>query len=291
MTLTTNQASDVTTIGRMWYHAALFCLERAEFMRVPSLCTVQAVAVLSMCFNLYGDADLGHHMRSSAIRVGQRIGLNKPCSPCIDNMSADAQNRLWWTLTICEWYVFRHRLVCIAAVLIFLSRLNVPYQRPQIDEADFDVPLPSPTNPLHGTAQVDAVHYHAFMARTALVYHRFCQSVTRGSTSVPDDVRAADDELAQVIETLPSYLQPDFTGAGRDGGGNDDAFPWLEWQRFDITLVLLHHRIRINRTLQRQWLANPEEFVWARSISVRSALDIIWISKHWDQPLSQRKQW
>ncbi len=94
----------VEEISRIWYDAAIFCLNRAEFMRVPHICTVQAVAILGMVFNIFGDADLGQHMRSSAIRIGRRLGLNTPCSDRAGTLSVEAQHRLWWTLIICEWY-------------------------------------------------------------------------------------------------------------------------------------------------------------------------------------------
>ncbi|KAL2206099.1 hypothetical protein CC79DRAFT_845803 [Sarocladium strictum] len=282
-------ASSVMVVSRMWYDAAIFCLERAEFMRTPSICTVQAVAVLSMCFNLFGDAELGHHMRSSAIRVARRIGLHTSTTRTANQqMSVASRNRLWWTLVICEWFV----LGTLEEVCANLGqRLNVQYDTPLIEEADFDLPLPAPTTPQSDDSDIDPVQYHAFMARTARVYHRFFQSVARGSISVPDAVRVADEELALLIDTLPAYLQPGAAHNASDDCETCQTYPWLKWQRFDVTLVLLHHRIRINRTLQRQWLSAPDEFRWARSISVKSALDIIWISRNWDQPISQRKQW
>jgi hypothetical protein len=88
----------------MWYDAAIFALWRADFMRAPSIHTVQAIAVLGMCFNTWGDIELGQHMWTSAIRVAGRIGLNTPYSRAAGScLSEEAQHRLWWTLVICEW--------------------------------------------------------------------------------------------------------------------------------------------------------------------------------------------
>jgi hypothetical protein len=53
----------------------------------------------------------------------------------------------------------------------------------------------------------------------------------------------------------------------------------------------LHHRVRVNRILQRYWLASPGAYPWARAVCIQSSLHIIWISSNWDQPLSMRKQW
>jgi hypothetical protein len=93
----------VKDLCRNWYDAALFCLHQADFMRVSNIGSVQAIAVLGMCFNLLGETDLCEHMWSIAIRVAQRLGLDTPSSQHVQGMSTEAQHRLWWTLVICEW--------------------------------------------------------------------------------------------------------------------------------------------------------------------------------------------
>jgi hypothetical protein len=131
------------------------------------------------------------------------------------------------------------------------------------------------------------------MSRISTVYHDFRQSIRHRSLtnlSLESLVRTADEELALVIDTLPEHLQPE-PGRERTVRELEASQPWIKWQRFDITLVLLHHRVRINRTLQQYWLATPGEYTWARAVCIRSSLDIIWISRKWDQPVSMRKQW
>ncbi|KAG9252434.1 uncharacterized protein F5Z01DRAFT_228025 [Emericellopsis atlantica] len=264
---------DVSSLCRNWYDAAIFSLHRADFMRVPHIGTVQCIAVLGMCFNNLGDAELCRHMWNIALRIAQKLGLNTPRSEHAGSLGTEAQHRLWWTLTICEW-------------------LGVPHEPTSLEEVDFEVPLPRPhvTTRNGGKTVVDPAHYHVFMARTSIVYNRFCQSLQRSPLSSENVVRAADEELALVIDTLPDHLQPELEAHGRIREP-ELSEPWIKWQRFDITLVLLHHRIRINRTLQRHWLSSPGEFAWARTVCVQSALDIIWISRNWDQPVSMRKQW
>lgn len=72
-------------------------------MRVSHICTVQTVAILGICFNVFGDTTLGDHMWGIAIRVGQKLGLDTPRSEHADRMTTEAQHRLWWTIIICEW--------------------------------------------------------------------------------------------------------------------------------------------------------------------------------------------
>lgn len=128
------------------------------------------------------------------------------------------------------------------------------------------------------------------MIKIAAVYHRFRQSLKQSITTIEEVVRVADEELAIVIDTLPEHLQPEL---GTQAGVRELELsqPWIKWQRFDITLVLLHHRVRINRTLQDYWLSSPERYAWARAVCIRASLDIVWINRKWDQPVSMRKQW
>ncbi|KAL2833346.1 hypothetical protein BDW59DRAFT_156847 [Aspergillus cavernicola] len=265
---------DRRKMSRICYDAAIFALSRADFMRVPSIHTVQAIAVLGMCFNNWGDVEVGQHMWSSALRIARRIGLNTPYSHAASSLSAEAQHRLWWTLVICEW-------------------LDLAYRPPAVDDVDFDVPLPCAASPDAG--EDNRVHYHIFMARTATVVYRFRATIRSGLRSLHDIarvVRNADEELAAIIDTLPTHLQPDI-----DDVENEElrrlqiAQPWLRWQRYDLTLVLLHLRLRIHRTLQTQWLLSPGEYNWARTVYVSSAMSVIWINRNWDQPASMRKQW
>ena len=170
--------------------------------------------------------------------------------------------------------------------------MTVPYHPPQIEEGDFDMtlPTPDPISTHYEDGDVQPVHYHIFMSRTSTVYYRFRASVRDGVHPITDLVRWADEELAEVINTLPDYLQPD-SGETETIHRLEATYPWVKWQRFDITLVLLHHRLRINRVLQRQWLSSPGEYEWARSVCIKSATAIIWISHNWDQPATMRKQW
>jgi hypothetical protein len=136
------------------------------------------------------------------------------------------------------------------------------------------------------------------MARTARVYYRFLKAVRIGFDTLEEKiriVRATDEELASIIDTLPTHLQPDADTDNMEQRLRqiESAKSWIIWQRFDLTLVLLHLRIRVNRTLQDQWLSSSsqQQSEWARLVSVRSAASIIWINSNWSQPLTMRKQW
>jgi hypothetical protein len=87
-----------------WYEAALLFLNHSDFMRQINVRTVQAIAILGMCFYNFGDSELNAHLWSCAIRIAKALGLDGSRSdqPSIP-LSKEAQCRLWWTLVICEW--------------------------------------------------------------------------------------------------------------------------------------------------------------------------------------------
>ncbi|KAI7767342.1 hypothetical protein LZL87_013091 [Fusarium oxysporum] len=266
----------IERVSRNWYEAAIFCLHKADFLRVANVHNVQAIAVLCMTFNNRGDSEIGHHLRVSAIRIAQTLRLGEYNNEREGrHLSIESERRLWWTLVICEW-------------------LNLTHQSPALDESDFSVPLPSVPHPKPQGGLVDPVHYHIFMARTSQVIYTFRISLKYGLKSldnVVNVVKAADEGLASIIDTLPSHLQPESDAVTNTEIQSLEATqPWIKWQRYDLTLVLLHLRMHINRVLQNQWLSSPEEYHWARTVSVTSAMSLIWINRSWDQPASTRKQ-
>ena len=149
------------------------------------------------------------------------------------------------------------------------------------------MPLPTLVPSEVDSAEVQAVHYHRFMAITARVHLRFRLAVRRNDALRADAVRSADAGLADVIMTLPYHLQPD----NPDTLEIESAQPWIKWQRFSVTLVLLHLRMRIHSSLNRHWADDGEQHAWAKSVAIDSASRIIWISYNWDQPAEMRNQW
>ena len=170
----------------------------------------------------------------------------------------------------------------------------MPHHPPVITEADFDAQLP--TVDVQGQlatpdgSSIHPVQYHIFMARTAQVYARFRHALQHSRLPVGDVVRHADEQLAEIINTLPRHLQPE-ESSSRWTKQVQGLYPWVSWQRYDITVVLLHHRLRINRALQHAWRADPAQYGWARAICIDTSRDSIWISNHWDQPVARRRQW
>ena len=134
------------------------------------------------------------------------------------------------------------------------------------------------------------INYHTSMARIASVYYRFRSSLQSSTRSVVDLVRDADTQLAEVINELPRHLQPVSEQTSEEALG-DVLHPWIPWQRWNITLVLLYHRLHINRTLQHEWLESTELHRGPRSVCLTSAQAIIHNTKLSTQPLNKRRNW
>ena len=127
------------------------------------------------------------------------------------------------------------------------------------------------------------------VARSAIMYRRFRRALRQGVLPLSEVVRSSDEALAEVIDTLPEHLQPLGENSHRIGR-LEQQYPWIHWQRFDITLVLLHHPLAVNRVLQKAWLKDPE-FAGSRAICLQSARHIMWITKNWELPIAKRRQW
>jgi hypothetical protein len=282
---------DLQVLQRNWYDASLLFLYKADFLRRTKIQTVQAIAILGMSYINFGDFELYKTMWACAVRISQMLGLNKAQSP-ITELSQEAQHRLWWTLVICDWYVGRRfdLLLCHADMF----RMGGAPATCLIREEGFDIPLPMITKEGSVTAsdgiQIHPVQYHIFMSRTAKSYHRFRMTMQSSGLAVVDIVRAADEELAELIDTLPTHLQADLEGAEHTNE-LEATYPWVRWQRIDTTLVLLYHRLRINCTLQESWMADPGSCASARAVCLRTARDIIFISQNWELPAHEKRQW
>lgn len=125
---------------------------------------------------------------------------------------------------------------------------------------------------------------------SAHVHFRFRVAMRTGNVSREDVLRMADVELADVITTLPTHLQPDET--------DSECLrilqamqPWIKWQRFSVALVLLHLRMRMHCSLRMQWNEDDDIYGWAKTVAIESASRIIWITYNWDQPAETRNQW
>lgn len=92
---------------RKWYDTAVFFLEKADYLRVPTLMTVQTIAILGIVFNNVGDFHFHHNLWGVAVRTAQTIKINNEQYLASRHpIEREVCRRVWWTLTICDWFIF-----------------------------------------------------------------------------------------------------------------------------------------------------------------------------------------
>ncbi len=94
---------DHESLLRNWYDTTLSCLNMADYMRRYDVRAVQAIAVLGICFNNFGDCNLCETMWTTAIRIAQKLGMHQAENKICPDLNQEWCRRLWWTLIICEW--------------------------------------------------------------------------------------------------------------------------------------------------------------------------------------------
>lgn len=127
------------------------------------------------------------------------------------------------------------------------------------------------------------------MIRISSAFQRFRQLLHSG-ISLREAVQDSDNQFANIIEELPPHLQPDEV-QDEYTRERDSHCPWIRWQHADLRLVLLYHRLAINRLLQSEWVESPGSLGGARSICLSSALGIEAVTQKWELPMARRRQW
>lgn len=260
---------DFAGLLRNWYESALFFLDRADYMKKPDLRTPQAIAILQIVFNNVGDVHRHQNMRAVAIRQAQQLGLGSDDDNAGETYcQQQIRRRLWWTLAICEW-------------------LPVPYRNPCLHEIDFSCKLPDEVDDdeletISGSSRLPrskprAVRYHIAMAEVAKVYYQLRYTLRLREWEAQDVARFvfdADEQLANLITDLPSYLQCDEKSTPATEG-RDRQYPFIPWQKKSLAKVLLYYRMAISSQLQEHWLDGSTDGARTRAICMSSARGLI----------------
>lgn len=86
-----------------WYHAALFCLDRADYLRTPDIRSVQAIAILQLCCGAAGDGRLRRRLIAVGISLSNDLGL--PFGPDSGHsiVHRELSRQWWWMFVASEW--------------------------------------------------------------------------------------------------------------------------------------------------------------------------------------------
>ncbi|KNG45036.1 DNA binding protein [Stemphylium lycopersici] len=111
----TDPVAAAVHISHLWYEAALKELERYGFTGTPSLCAVQALAVLSLCHSNFGEHQREWLITGFATNMARcldmhKLGNESNCSKDIcrrpewsSPTKREMGRRLWWACVIRDW--------------------------------------------------------------------------------------------------------------------------------------------------------------------------------------------
>lgn len=167
-------------------------------------------------------------------------------------------------------------------------------------EDDFDVVLPSEPDeeqlqdgadyqaPPHSV--ISPWTYHVLLSQAALISHRFNRALKKNPDALEELVRKTDDDLANIIDHLPYHLQPD-SERTTELEEAENKYPWIKWQRLDLTTLLLQCRFRVNYQCRLKWSEARSRGHPSHSICLEAARLLIVISARTDLPVHQRRYW
>lgn len=278
--------SSRTSLLKNWYDSALYFLDVADFLGRSDVAMVRVAAILEVVAINVGDSTRQEKLWVCAIRTAQYLNLGwDQLNQGESIVEQEMRRRLWWELVICDW-------------------LSSPDTTPYIADVDFDCALPMDTDDLgllgsdpsthsDGQQRPRPVQYHIAMAKISIVFNNVRSKLCAhrwGGSEVAEMVILADNELATVINDLPPHLQNDepttaFTLE------RDAQLPWICWQKAALTMVLLYHRMCVNRTLQQYYTENSLNYARARSICLSSANGIIQAAHQVPADISRLRSW
>lgn len=260
---------DFTSLLRKWYESALWFLDRADYMKSPDVRTTQAIVILNIVFNNVGDVQRHQNMWTVAIRQAQELGLGS------DEDNADEsyreqqiRRRLWWTLAICEWLPVPHRAPC-------LHEIDFSCKLP--DEVDDDELETTSGSSRLSKSKPRPVRYHIAMAEISRIYYQLRYMLRLRQWKTEDVARFvfnADEQLANLITDLPSYLQSDEKQTAATEK-RDRHHPFITWQKKSLAKVLLYYRMAVSSQLQEHWLDGSTDGARTRAICMSSARGLI----------------
>ncbi|KIW12059.1 hypothetical protein PV08_09333 [Exophiala spinifera] len=264
---------------RKWYDAAVFFLEKSDYLRVPTLMTVQTIAILGIVFNNVGEFNFHSNLWSIAVRTAQTIRIdNEKHLASRPPIEREVCRRLWWTLVICDW-------------------LPPPRRAATLLDQDFNVNLPAIKDDdelagakLRPASYPRKIHYHIIMIHISTVYYRYRLALRLGrwtNSTIVDLVTKTDERLAQIIAELPPWLQNE---DGRPKFRDVDC-AWASWQRTKLSLLLHNLRITVNKSLQNLWLDQGLVFQRVRSICLDSSNAIISLALDGGEPVERLNTW
>lgn len=234
---------DLPFLRNNWYDAALYFLNKADFLRVLNVYNVQTIAVLGAVFVNFGDFNLYYNLLGCAVRIGESLGLSNDYTYMAEVLpDLRSQRRLWWALVILDW-------------------LNFPLGQPCLRDNDFVVDIPVASPATDSRVDEDSIEYQAMMSKMAQVLYRFQSTLASTQphrSKINAVVQTADNQLANLIAGLPSYFQV-LESPGIPIEMDDIEKVRRLNQRQHSSVILSYYRIVINRTSMKHSISLKDD--------------------------------
>ncbi|KAG8160922.1 hypothetical protein KVR01_009186 [Diaporthe batatas] len=163
------------------------------------------------------------------------------------------------------------------SALLFLDRADYMKKPDLPDEVDDDELQSVSGGSRLPKSKPRAVRYHIAIAEVAKVYHRLRFTLRLRQWDADEVARFvfdADEQLANLIVDLPSYLQSDEKSTPTTQA-RDAHYPFIPWQKKSLAKVLLYYRMAVSCQLQEHWLDGSTDGARTRAICMSSARGLI----------------
>ncbi|KAL3294217.1 C6 zinc finger domain containing protein [Colletotrichum asianum] len=242
-----------TGLLRNWYDSALLFLDRADYTKRQDVRTPQAIAILHIVFNnlRYVKPNSWDWAQTKAIQT----------NPFASNRYGGGFGGPWRYVN--DYQSPIEFPVCMRWTL-----------HDEVDDEELET---ASGGSRLSRSKPRPVRYHIAMAQVSKIYYQLRYMLRLrewGTEDVARFVFDADEQLANLITDLPSYLQFDEKPTTLTEE-RDRQYPFIPWQQKSLAKVLLYYRMAISSQLQEHWLDGSTDGARTRTICMSSARGLI----------------
>ncbi|ODV89469.1 hypothetical protein CANCADRAFT_18035, partial [Tortispora caseinolytica NRRL Y-17796] len=270
-------------LSENYFQAAQVCLFRGEFMKVPDIYSVQAIAVMTLICQNFGGFDLMYCLLNAAVFIAQKLNLHRISPEYGDKPLSDAKfldrelgRRLWYTLVVSDWMSNLQRYPAIG--------INSFSTTPPGNYNDHDLFECKGRFPDYPPDVVTSTTYILFMIRISSIRRTsFDSDWIKSKATMISRLQQADKDLVQIMRSLP----PTFCTNEKDPTGMNVLIRSL--QEYIISLELPAERLSLHMILAR-YLSRDQWIKTSRPICLES-IKAFMAQRRRDKPLMFEKIW
>ncbi|KAJ5029411.1 hypothetical protein J3E72DRAFT_232471 [Bipolaris maydis] len=273
--------------SHLWYEAALKELPGHSFSGTPSLCTAQALVVLSLCHSNFGEHQREWLISSFATSMARlfdmhKLGNEANCSKDVcrrpewsSPVQRELGRRLWWTCVIRDWLGSWVRPPSISPASFCCQPSTTSSHGEYFMPSFYTIGSPGSSESTNLEPPSPA-HYHSILCRLSYIVYIYIKANTHQTHL---KFVKAIEEITAVRRDLPLHLSPGFP-ANEDDVIWESEYPWISFQRYLIAYVLDFLLLSIARVLNPQ--ESRDDSMNYRQLALESANRIL---DHYAKPV------